>query len=78
MGDMRMVGVGEVEEGWHTTTAICDYFLDSVLATEGMLHGIELERVAGPKQALSMGGFRSQPRSMKWKEIEVGQLGHGG
>lgn len=45
---------GGQEERGRTTTAISDYFLDSVLATEGMLHGLGLERVVtGPSLSLS-------------------------
>ena len=58
-----------------TTTAIGDYLLDSVLATEGVLHGVRPERVAGPRLCLSMGSFRSGPGCRMWREIEVGQLG---
>ena len=70
-----MESVGKAEEEWRTTTAVGDYFLDPILATEGVLHEVRLERVTGPGLSLSMRSFRSQPRPTMWRATDAGQLG---
>jgi len=41
---MGLVFQGRERENvnWRTTTAVCDCFFDSVLATEGVLHGLRV------------------------------------
>jgi hypothetical protein len=74
---VRKVEGGKAEEEMGTTTTISDYFLDSVLATEGVLHGMGLERVAGPRLSLSMRSFRSGPRSRMWSWVSRGRRNGG-
>ena len=65
----------ETEWEQRTTTAVRDCFFDSVLATEGVLHGLRVERVAGSGISLSMSSCRSQPQPVVSQESEVAQLG---